>query len=285
MKSKYHISIYGVVLLFALPVIASAQKYLVGIPGIDSADLNFGDYINALYAFAISIAALLAVIKIIIAGMKYMLSGVVTSKQEAISDIQGAVFGLLIVVLAYSILYFINPRLTETTIEIQEANPPAPPGAAIPPGEIVTGDGGKYFYARRTSDTAFIASFKAKCAEENGYYTIGGDNIVCYLPLSGTETAFINSLYGASYTNIALVRSRFQKSHSLRRITDGGKLAEIEAAKGAENVLVAVTLTPANDWIDQANRLYMDQTCEELRRVHGKATRVVYGSNYVGCVY
>ena len=68
------------------PAIVFAQtppppfRVLVGIPGVDANTASIGQYINALYILSISIAALLAVIKIIIAGVKYVLSDVVTSK-------------------------------------------------------------------------------------------------------------------------------------------------------------------------------------------------------------
>ena len=83
---------------------------IINIPGVsNTSDLNA--LLNALYALSISIAALLAVIKIVIAGVKYMLTDVVTSKQAAREDIQGAVFGLLIVVAAVLILLVINPDI------------------------------------------------------------------------------------------------------------------------------------------------------------------------------
>lgn len=109
---------YVLALILATAPLAAlaSSRYLVGIPGIDDPDLNFGQYINALYALSISIAALLAVIKIIVAGVKYMLSDIVTTKQEAKKDIWGALIGLLVVVSAVLILFTINPQLTETSI-------------------------------------------------------------------------------------------------------------------------------------------------------------------------
>lgn len=104
-------------LLLLGPAVTFAQfQPLVGIPGITDPTTDINTYINILYALSISIAALLAVIKIIIAGVKYMLSDIVTSKQEAKSDIQGALLGLLIVISAVLILNVINPQLTETTL-------------------------------------------------------------------------------------------------------------------------------------------------------------------------
>ncbi len=103
--------------LLLLPVVSLAQfQPLVGIPGLSDPTTDINSYINILYALSISIAALLAVIKIIVAGVKYMLSDVVTSKSEAKSDIQGALIGLLVVISAVLILNVINPQLTQTTL-------------------------------------------------------------------------------------------------------------------------------------------------------------------------
>jgi len=71
------------------------------------------DYINALYTLSITAASLLVVVKIILGGVKYMFSEVVTSKQEAKKDIQNALLGLLIIISAVLILNTINPSLTD----------------------------------------------------------------------------------------------------------------------------------------------------------------------------
>ena len=97
------------------PTEASSFVPLVGIPGVDP-DADFGGYINALYVLSISLAALLAVIKIIVAGVKWMLTDVVTSKADAKKDIQGALTGLLIIISAVVILTVINPNLVEFNI-------------------------------------------------------------------------------------------------------------------------------------------------------------------------
>ncbi len=117
MNSKFYFLLFTVLLI---PIFAFAQTdpvYLVGIPGVDIG-ADFNSYINALYKLSIAIAALLAVIKIIIAGLKWMLTDLVTSKEDAKKDIQGAVLGLLIIIAAVVILETINPQLTKTEIFI-----------------------------------------------------------------------------------------------------------------------------------------------------------------------
>lgn len=69
------------------------------------------EFIQLLYGMAISVAALLAVIRIVYAGVQYMLTDVITSKQKAKKDITGAILGLMIVIGAVFILRLINPDL------------------------------------------------------------------------------------------------------------------------------------------------------------------------------
>lgn len=116
------------------PTVYGPFTPLVGIPGLDGNVDDFGAYINALYVLSISLAALLAVIKIIIAGVKWMLTDVVTTKQDAKNDIQGALVGLLIVISAVLVLQFINPALVKTDLLLQDAGGPGGGGG---------GDGGE----------------------------------------------------------------------------------------------------------------------------------------------
>lgn len=115
--------------ILVLPTVVLAQpvyKPLVGIPGVsDPANTNFNDYINTIYGLSIAIAALLAVIKIIIAGVKYMLSDMVSSKGAAKEDIQSALLGLLIIASAFLILNEINPSLTQTKLITSKVDRPA----------------------------------------------------------------------------------------------------------------------------------------------------------------
>ena len=128
------LSTTGLFVLAVLPTLVYAQRTdefvpLVGIPGVTNNE-DVGSYLNALFLLSISIAALLAVIKLVIAGAKYMLSDVVSNKQSAVADIKGALFGLLIIAAAILILTTINPRIAEFEIDFsyeiagQENEPP-----------------------------------------------------------------------------------------------------------------------------------------------------------------
>lgn len=112
------------------------QKFLqkpmpkIKIPGLDFSDITLknlertdengtyayipflGEYITAVYKYAIVIIGVIAVIMLIIAGLQWMLPG---GESENISSakkkIEQAIIGLTIAVTSYSILYTINPEL------------------------------------------------------------------------------------------------------------------------------------------------------------------------------
>ena len=106
------------VYFFALIILAPALMHaegiirLTGLPNSAATDFSTTGYINALYILSISVAAFLAVARIILAGVQYMLSDVITDKSAARKQITGALLGLLIVISAVLVLETINPQLT-----------------------------------------------------------------------------------------------------------------------------------------------------------------------------
>jgi hypothetical protein len=108
-------------LILTLPTIVFGQDTgfvpLVGIPYVNTQaeSTTLGDYVNGLYWASISIAAVLAFLKITWAGIKYMMSEIVTDKQSAKSDIKGALLGLIIILAAVLILDTINPSIKNLT--------------------------------------------------------------------------------------------------------------------------------------------------------------------------
>jgi len=113
-----------------LPSLVAAADFvsIVGIPGIPDNGQNLGQYFNAIYKLSISLAALLAVVKIVGAGAKYMLTDIVPAKGEALADIKGALLGLLVIIGAVLILGTINYDITHTSLEFAEVvlDPPPP---------------------------------------------------------------------------------------------------------------------------------------------------------------
>lgn len=109
----YIATLIGLLCIALVAETASAQEYipLAGIPGVTSGSVNLTSYINALFLLSISLGAMIGVIKIGLGGFKYMMSEVVTSKEDARKDITGALIGLGILLSTFVVLYAINPEL------------------------------------------------------------------------------------------------------------------------------------------------------------------------------
>ncbi len=104
--------------VLAIPHTTSAQvTRLTEIPFI-SGNAGVGEMVFGLFLLAITIAGVLAVVKLVIAGVKYMMSDVVTTKQMALSDIKGAILGLLLILSTILLVNLINPDIADTDIDL-----------------------------------------------------------------------------------------------------------------------------------------------------------------------
>lgn len=105
---------------FAVTHAADTSGYvpLAGLPGVTdtTSNPNLTSYLNALFLVSISLGGLLAVVKIAIAGFKYMLTEQIGAKGEARDDIKGALFGLAILVSAFIVLNTIDPQFTNLNV-------------------------------------------------------------------------------------------------------------------------------------------------------------------------
>ncbi len=101
-------------LLLTLTALAG-YKLEVGIPDQPKAaageEVDLSDYIRYIYLFALGAVGVAALGTLVVAGLIYMLSDLVTNTEEAKKYIWGAVWGLLLALAAYLILYTINPDL------------------------------------------------------------------------------------------------------------------------------------------------------------------------------
>ena len=102
-----------------LPGLEFSQASLVekvGAYGRQATFINvpyLGEYLLAVYRYAIVVASILAVVFIIIGGLQWTISGGSPEKiKSAQKKIAGAITGLIIALLSYTLLYIINPTLT-----------------------------------------------------------------------------------------------------------------------------------------------------------------------------
>lgn len=69
------------------------------------------EYLTGVFRLAITVSVVLAVIMIIIDGFKYMTSEAVGNKKDALAGIRSALFGLILLLATYLILFIINPSI------------------------------------------------------------------------------------------------------------------------------------------------------------------------------
>ena len=111
-------------LLTSTPVLAATPYELLapiplgGAGSGNTTQTNPSDYIKGMFMLATAVAGGLAVIKIIFGGITYMSTDAFTGKSEAKNTIQNAIWGLLLAIGAWLILYTINPKLVEFNLEI-----------------------------------------------------------------------------------------------------------------------------------------------------------------------
>ncbi len=79
---------------------------------------NLGDFLTALFNIAISVGAILAVLRIGWAGFKYMTTDAAGEKSTAKEIIQNAVLGLLLLLGIVLILERINPNIPKFNLDL-----------------------------------------------------------------------------------------------------------------------------------------------------------------------
>lgn len=77
---------------------------------------GLGSYLNLMLKLFIGICAVLAVVMIIIGGLEYLTSELVSSKESGKDRITNAVLGLVLALGAYALLFTINPDLLKTDL-------------------------------------------------------------------------------------------------------------------------------------------------------------------------
>lgn len=114
--------------------------------GEEEAPADFLEYINLFYKTLLYVTIALAIIYIVIGGLKYMTSAAGSGKSEGKDTIVKAIQGLAIALLSYLILYTINPELVNWEITIPQlggepTNTSSPANSNIPDPDLYRGNG------------------------------------------------------------------------------------------------------------------------------------------------
>ena len=110
------------VFFFGTPLLVLAQGYMQKerIPGFEPTR-DFIEYLSNLYKFGISIAAILAIFMIAFGAFVYIVTSAGNSSKmgNAKDMIFNALYGLIIALVAYLILFVVNPDLVDGTLPRQ----------------------------------------------------------------------------------------------------------------------------------------------------------------------
>lgn len=109
-------------------------KLLAPIPGFDNVrnSTSLSDYLSTIYNLGLGIAAALSVVMIVIGGIKYATSEVVSSKEDGKQTIENAIFGLLLALGSFVIIQTINPDLLNLNLGLSTASIEDTSGDDIP---------------------------------------------------------------------------------------------------------------------------------------------------------
>ena len=105
-------------------VSSSWDKYtpLAPLPGTTNEDgkTDLQTYIPGIFKLAIGIASVLAVLMIIIGGVEYITTDAIQGKSDGKARIQNALWGLVLVLVSWILLYTINPKLTVFDLNVKK---------------------------------------------------------------------------------------------------------------------------------------------------------------------
>lgn len=99
---------------------------------------NLSKYLNPMIKIFIGLCAVLSVVMIVVGGLEYMTSELISNKQAGKERIMQAILGLLIALGAYALLFTINPNLLKSDVNIPDTSTTTAP--ATPNGTCTITD-------------------------------------------------------------------------------------------------------------------------------------------------
>lgn len=124
-------TIVSIMMFSVFTVVYAQNEYtvLAPLPGTTNCDegpacdqTSLQKYLPAVFNLSIGIAAAMAFVAITWGGILYATSDAIMGKEQGKEWITNAVWGLLLVIGAYAILYTINPRILEFNLSLEKPN-------------------------------------------------------------------------------------------------------------------------------------------------------------------
>lgn len=112
-----------------------SYRLMAPLGGVLDGSVNLTDYLRGVVQFAIGIAGVLAVIMVVVCGIKLMGTPSSSGRSEAKECIWNAIFGVLLAIAAWVILYTVNPLLLSNELRLGDVS--AVPTAVGAPTNVV----------------------------------------------------------------------------------------------------------------------------------------------------
>ena len=127
LRTATYFTVIMIIVFYAFSTIyaAAADDYtlLVPLPGLPGSGVTaLGTYLPAVFNLAIGIAAVMAFVAITWGGITYATSDAITGKAQGREWITNAIWGLLLVIGAWVILYTINPQILKFDLKLETPN-------------------------------------------------------------------------------------------------------------------------------------------------------------------
>jgi len=232
------------------------------IPGQDSATGSLPSYVQAVLNATMMIIVLSAVFMISVGGFLYLTSAGNTSRSgQAKSIITDAVFGLVLALVAYLVLYIINPDLI--TLRLNSLSTSSLPSSASPTGTSIPTSGDVYTHADA------VSALSAK-----------GINVTSSGSCSDPTRKECTSLEGIPKSTIANVIALKEKSGCSFNLTGGTETGH--STHGAGRPIVDVSEVPCleNIFRNQKSSLGSQYNVQSICS-DSNSREAAYGCSYV----
>lgn len=205
---------------------------------------NLGEFIQYGYRYGILIAGILSVLMIIFGGFQWAMSGGNSSTIEnAKKRIGGAVIGLAIAVLSYTILYIINPNLVNLRLpEIWMVNT-----ARLAPTYCTDDEKSNKMLAEFRPEDKILSLEDNKKKFQEAAYDTKKENGKCgtlYF-IQGSGGQFCRGTACPSSSNVCAPAPELNRANSIDRCYDGDVVVNVKEAT-TNNLDVAIS----NGWED-----------------------------------
>jgi len=168
-----------------------------------NSSINIDKYVKGMFQLAIGLAGGLAVLRIIMGGIKYMTTDAFGAKGDAKQTIQDAIIGLLLAISAYTILATVNPKLVNFEFGIEGLRMGPPISSSSPPPVVAGPSLGKTWESDsidRTQLTNLGITFnKFNCTK------VGDTGCTSVLDIGSTVTNSLETLKKACVTCVVRI--------------------------------------------------------------------------------